>query len=121
MEITIKKIFLNWEEFSEGIEILTKLIKTSKFKFDGIYAPPRGGLPLAVAMSHRLNIPLLLSPTEKTLVVDDIIDTGETLHKFRKNKIATIYSTKWTITKPTWWIWEKEKKTHWIIFPWEKL
>ena len=74
---------------------------TISFKqIKNIYAIPRGGLPLAVSLSHRLNLPIIMNETEispQTLVVDDIFDSGATLKEvgriltnFGAKKIAPI-------------------------------
>ena len=34
-------------------------------------------------------------------------------------KIATLYSTDWTIAKPNWFVEKKKSKNDWLIFPWE--
>lgn len=101
------------------IEQLTKKIKESKLQFDGIYGVPRGGLPLAVAISHRLELPILTYPTPKSLVVDDISDTGKTLANMGNKKIACLFTTDWTEAKPDWFIKKKERQTQWLVFPWE--
>jgi len=115
----MKKIYVTWDEIEEMIKKIAKEIKKSKIKFDGVYGIPRGGLPIAVKMSHMLDIPVLLYPTKKTLVVDDISDDGYTLQRMKNKKIATLYSTDWTITKPNWFVKKKPSKKHWLVFPWE--
>lgn len=116
----IKKIYISWDKVDSMIAELVKKIKKSKIKFDGVYGIPRGGLPLAVMISHELKLPVLLYPTKKTLVVDDISDMGYTLERMKNKKIATLYSTDWTITKPDWSVAKKPNKNTWIIFPWER-
>ena len=80
---------------------------------------PRGGLCLAVALSHSLGLPLLDEPKNNSLIVDDIYDTGYTLERIKHLKGSEVHV--WiSKKKPTWWnaykcIIEKE----WIIFPWE--
>src|SRR3989338_2638909 len=115
----MKKIFVSWKEFDEMAKELIKKIKSSNEKFDGVYGIPRGGLVLAVHISHNLDLPLLLYPTKNTLVVDDISDNGNTLSSMKNRKIATLFSTPWTKTKPDWNIKSKENEDHWIVFPWE--
>ena len=44
---------------------------------DGIYGVPRGGLPIAVLLSNRLGLPLLMAPTKQCIVCDDILDSGK--------------------------------------------
>lgn len=115
----MNKIEISWDQVDGMIAKLVKEIKKSKEKFDGVYGIPRGGLPLAVIMSHMLKLPVLLYPTKDTLVVDDISDEGYTLQRIKNKRIATLYSTKWTITQPNWYVETKKRKDDWIIFPWE--
>lgn len=112
----MKLIKITWNEYQD---MINKLVKQIKGNFDGIYGVPRGGLPIAVSLSHKLNIPLLLHPTENSLVVDDISDTGKTLSSHKNKKIAVLFNTKWTKTNPDFYIDWKNDKDSWIIFPWE--
>ncbi len=116
-----RQIELTWGVYGILIKQLAIQIINSKHKFDGIYGVPRGGLPIAVSLSHSLKLPILLYPTEKTLVVDDISDTGKTLQSHKNKCIATLYSTKWTKTKPDYYVGEKLNKKDWIVFPWETI
>ena len=93
----------------------------------GVYGLPRGGLVLAVMISHALNIPLLMAPVEGCLIVDDICDSGESLlhyikdssnSKQKKYNIATVYCKKDAMVKPDFYLYTKRDNT-WIIFPWE--
>lgn len=113
-------IFVTWEEFTTGALHIAQQIKNRKLKFDGIYAIPRGGLPLGRLLGRKLNLPLLKIPTNKSLVVDDISDTGKTLKGVKNKKIACLYTTKWAKIKPNFWAFRKLSKNHWLIFPWEK-
>lgn len=112
-------VFLEWEEIGIMIDELALMVKNSKIKFDGVYGVPRGGLSIAVKMSHVLGLPMLAHPTKNTLVVDDISDTGVTLQNIKNKKIACLYSADWTVTKPDFFIEPKTKRESWIIFPWE--
>lgn len=110
----------SWQKFDKDVtEIVRRLKKTHK-RFDGIWAPPRGGLPLAVILSHALNIPFLSKPRgKKTLIVDDIADTGKTLYTFYGvNFIVTIFYHSHSAVIPN--IWLRKKGARWIVFPWEK-
>ena len=116
----MKKIILSWNEVGKMIDKLAIKIKKSGIKFDGIFGIPRGGLPLAVILSYKMDIPVLLYPTKNTLVVDEISDNGYTLQRMKNKKIATIFSTDWTITKPDWFVEMKKSKDDWLVFPWEQ-
>lgn len=115
------KIKISWNEFDNMIKELVIKLKDSGESFDGIYGIPRGGLIIAVYLSHQLNLPLLQYPTNNTLVVDDISDEGKTLSTFQNRKIATLFSTTWTKITPNWYVKIKDDKDSWLIFPWENL
>ncbi|MDO8523384.1 MAG: phosphoribosyltransferase [bacterium] len=117
----MKKQKYTWQEFGEDIPKLVAKIKKLNRRFDGIYGVPRGGLPIAVALSHRLNLPLLIGGVNsKTLLVDDIADTGSTLLPYadRKATIVTLFWHPKSKVKPH--VWLRKKETDWILFPWEK-
>jgi|SRR3989344_5629225 len=109
-------IEITWKEFGKMADELAKKIKGD---FDGIYPIPRGGLPLGVALSHKLNLPLLEKPTKNSLIIDDISDEGNTLSKIKGKKIACLHSSLWTKTKPDWYVAVKKDKNDWIKYPWE--
>lgn len=110
-----------WEMFEIDVPFLVKTIQHTKgAKFNGIYALPRGGLPLGVRLSHELDLPLIIGGVDKTtLVVDDIADTGNTLEPYRKRGccIATIYRHRMCPFTPHFFARENEQYIH---FPWEK-
>ena len=116
-----------WQDFETDVEKITKTIKAWKKEFIYIYGIPRGGLPLAVCLSHRLNRELMISPPpndrlgypETTLIVDDIADSGKTLKHYREAGyfIATLFWRRQSAVKPD--IATREKQDRWIQFPWE--
>lgn len=97
-------------------------------KFDYIYGIPRGGLPIAVQISHYLNIPLIFELTKLDdnkyyLIVDDIIDTGKTVLNLLKEikncnyiTCSLFFKPKRSIFRPDLYIIETD---NWIEFPWE--
>ena len=110
---------LNWIEFEKCVFSISKQCKNKNF--NGVYGFPRGGLCLAVALSHSLNLPLLDKPIKKSLIVDDIYDSGYTLEKIRhlKGSETHVWISK---TKPTWWnAYKYINEKEWIVFPWENI
>ncbi len=110
---------LNWLEFEECISNISDKCKDKTLV--GVYGFPRGGLCLAVALSHSLNIPLLNEPTNNSLIVDDIYETGCTLEKFRnlKDTETHVWVSK---KKPTWWkAYRINIGNEWVVFPWENV
>tara|TARA_B100000965_G_scaffold289924_1_gene247743 strand:- start:2047 stop:2433 length:387 start_codon:yes stop_codon:yes gene_type:complete len=110
---------LSWKEFEECVFSISKECQNKHFK--GVYGFPRGGLCLAVSLSHSLKLPLLEEPINNCLIVDDIYDTGYTLEKIRHLKGSETYV--WiSKTKPTWWnTYKYIKANEWIVFPWENI
>ncbi len=110
---------LKWIEFDECVYSISEQCKNKNFI--GVYGFPRGGLCLAVALSHSLGIDLLDKPKNNSLIVDDIYDTGYTLEKIRYLKGSETHV--WISKKnPTWWnAYKYIKQNEWIIFPWENI
>ena len=108
---------LGWDEFDSCINSITNECKDKKFS--GVYGFPRGGLCLAVALSHSLNIPLLTEITSGCLVVDDVYETGKTLNQVLAIPDTTTFV--WFSKKnPEWWnAVEIVSSDEWIVFPWE--
>ena len=109
--------YFTWSEFDNAVELIAS--KCKFFKFSGIYGVPRGGLCLAVALSHKLKINLISEPKKNSLIVDDVYETGITLNTFKDIEGAMFYVL-FSKTKPKWlnsvFI---SNKSEWIVFPWE--
>ncbi len=108
---------MSWEKFESGCKILADKIRSAKKQYRGIYGIPRGGLCVAVRLSHLLKLPLKDSKGDSILIVDDNADTGKALARFKGYDTATLYLKPWSKIKPTYHSFETEK---WIVFPWER-
>ena len=109
--------YFNWSEFDESVEYIANECKF--LRFSGVYGIPRGGLCLAVALSHKLKINLISEPKKNSLIVDDIYETGITLNSLRDIEGATFFVL-FSKVKPIWWNTVKiTEKNEWIVFPWE--
>ena len=118
------KEFISYSFYEHMVEELIRKIEGSGvLKYlNYVYGIPRGGLPIAVHLSHYFELKLMVTePYEsmETLVVDDIADTGVTLLKYRDNfrATATLYYKKRSVVKPRFYVYETNK---WVVFPWEK-
>ena len=109
--------YFTWVEFDKSVEHIAK--KCKSLEFSGIYGVPRGGLCLAVALSHKLKTNLISEPIKNSLIVDDVYETGITLNNF-KDIDGAMFFVLFSKIKPTWWnsVHMSEKK-EWIVFPWE--
>ena len=120
------KVYITWEGYDSYIDSITNWVKTSDLNLGAVYGLPRGGLPIAVSLSHMLHLPLLMDyydrkivTDKKILVVDDIADTGHTLKDFenKHNIICTFHYHEQSIIEPDYWIHKKDDD--WIVYPWE--
>tara|TARA_B100001989_G_scaffold231235_1_gene189794 strand:+ start:144 stop:539 length:396 start_codon:yes stop_codon:yes gene_type:complete len=109
--------YFTWSEFDKSVE---QIVKKCKFlEFSGIYGIPRGGLCLAVALSHKLKINLISEPIKNSLIVDDVYETGLTLNALKDIEGAKFFVL-FSKIKPIWWnTVHITEKNQWIVFPWE--
>jgi xanthine phosphoribosyltransferase len=120
----MKKLILTWENVEEYVGQVVRLYENENPC--GVYGIPRGGIILAVMISHRLGIPLLNAPAPGCIVVDDICDTGESLIHYAKNSSAIskpkyiittmMYRRNGVVEPGSYW---GIKRDEWVIFPWE--
>ncbi|MBO6978632.1 MAG: phosphoribosyltransferase [Prochlorococcus marinus XMU1428] len=109
--------YFTWSEFDKSVEVIADKCRFKKFS--GIYGVPRGGLCLAVALSHKLKIELISKPINNSLIVDDVYETGLTLTTF-KDIEGAVFFVLFSKIEPTWWNTVFiSKKSQWIVFPWE--
>ena len=108
--------FLRWAEFDAAVARIAALAPPG---LSGIYGEARGGLPLAVALSHALEIPLVKHAGHDVMWVDDIVDSGYTMQN--KQDIFGHFAA-WVVRKPD------PKVIHaivleraWVVFPWEQI
>ena len=109
--------YFTWNEFDKSVDFIANQCKS--LPLTGIYGIPRGGLCMAVALSHKLNIQLIKKPIKNSLIVDDVFETGITLSNF-KNIEGAEFCVLISKKKPVWWNTVSfTKKNEWIVFPWE--
>ena len=111
--------YFSWREFDQSVDYIANQCK--EMKLTGIYGVPRGGLCLAVALSHKLNLRLIEKPLKNSLIVDDVYETGITLSNF-KNIEGVNFFVLVSKKKPIWWnSVDLSFKEEWIVFPWENI
>lgn len=125
----VNKKFVTWNEYDLYIDMIMDWVKLNpSVNIGAVYGLPRGGLPIAVSLSHKLGVPLLMTYDDRKvvtdkqiLVVDDIADTGKTLSTYKdgeKNIICTLHYHKQSIVKPNFYC--DDKNDDWIVYPWER-
>jgi hypoxanthine phosphoribosyltransferase len=124
MESRLHTLEMSWQNFEDYANALAKRIKESKIKISNIYGVPRGGLVLAVTLSHLLEKPMIVDWEEHdkyTLIVDDCVDSGKTLASpaIGGFKIAVLFYCPSASFEPDFYV-SPKAQTMWIVFPWEK-
>ena len=111
--------YFSWREFDQSVDYIANQCK--EMKLTGIYGVPRGGLCLAVALSHKLNLKLIEKPLKNSLIVDDVYETGITLSNY-KNIEGVNFFVLVSKKEPIWWkSVNLSLKEEWIVFPWENI
>lgn len=134
---------LTWKDFDEAVQRLSGSLRVKlgrdALKNALIAGMPRGGLPLAVALSHYLDVQMVpfematyddlsglgLKKDPIRIIVDDIVDTGMTLVRMKHlARYRGVTFVSWVMRVPSphsrecMWHCEVPHKT-WVIFPWE--
>jgi hypoxanthine phosphoribosyltransferase len=121
---TKSKIFVSWHEVDTLINILVSWVKEEQPQIDSVMGLPRGGLIPAVMLSHKLNIPLVFEPTIKTLIVDDICDSGKTfkdmLEEHPFNAFAALHYKPHTSRIIPTCYGNEFFSDAWLVYPWEQ-
>lgn len=116
---------ISWWQYDKDVKILASKIKRhcleTKFKFDEIYGIKRGGLVMAVHLSHLLDVPYTqcLTSGKKLLICDDLVDSGDEMRKLQPCKdwvTATLYRKSHTTYEPNFTV---RTINAWVVFPWE--
>lgn len=130
-------IRISWQEFDDSVKYLaTQIEKDGKPEI--IVGIPRGGLPLAVALSHYLDVPFHVASSGSSyaliadkdiVIVDDISDTGQELRQQLQHadrfgctdvRTAVMVEREGTIQSATYSWKHLSPEDGWIIFPWER-
>jgi hypoxanthine phosphoribosyltransferase len=122
-------IIYSWLSFEKDCAKILRFLPKREIK--NIFGIPRGGLILAVRLSHLLSKAdhkvLLISRDEEiepgTLIVDDISDSGKTLLEYSSQHRTNLFITLWicdqTKFTPSLFL-RMKKKDDWVVFPWER-
>jgi hypoxanthine phosphoribosyltransferase len=127
--VASKKLY-SWSEFDVDCFFLSTEIEKLKSHglVDALYGLPRGGLVVAVRLSHLTGLPMVYNLGDinaRTIVVDDILDSGMTLNTMmvlasRMKHVAVLHWNDKTVIPQQMisFLWAK-KKAEWIVYPWE--
>ena len=111
---------LSWAQFDQAVQLLASRFADSSVT--GVYGVPRGGLCLAVALSHAIERPLLSVPEPSALIVDDVYETGRTLQALKSQVPQASFAVWVSKSSPDWWAAAVvAASSEWVVFPWENL
>lgn len=122
---------ISWSEINRLLDVLQSQIKQSGIRYEMIAGVTRGGLVPAVMLSHRLDLPMMalapntpilpISLAKKTLIVDEIYDTGKTIKELKQvnplSHFAVLYHN--VGLDELEYHGSKERLDNWLVFPWE--
>ena len=136
----------DYHNYDDDIKTLVNKIANSNVKYDIIVGITKGGLIPAVHLANVFNVPfaplqwstkgvrdssnqhLICSKGKNVLLVDDILDNGDTMHEilstyYPMDTATLIYNctNRWNLV-PTYTSWtiNRNETTQWIDFWWEK-
>lgn len=110
---------ISYAEYKAVCSSLAKQCETIVDEVDNIYPIPRGGYFAAIVMSNELPLPIIFDKkqiTERTLIVDDITDSGSTLAEYPNNKKAVAYAKERSKGYAD-FVGEIVGENDWLVFP----
>ena len=116
---------ITWEQVSKLCRKLAQELKQCGKEFNGIYAVPRGGLPIGVHLSHLTGYSMKFDTFNPSglqyITVDDINDTGRTMRPHVANELCTtvvLFERVDAAVKAD-HVGEIIGHNDWLVFPWE--
>lgn len=109
---------MSWAAFDAAADAMAAMVRELAPAARAIRGIPRGGLPLAVALSHRTGLPLAgPEDVDGIVVVDDVVQTGQT---FKECAAADLFLC-WISKNPDVPVLSviRLPATAWVVFPWE--
>lgn len=109
---------ISWEEIKILCDKSSTIINFNKY--DSYYGVPKNGLYIAEELKKIIDKPIVWNPDKNTLVVDDLIESGETISKYPDNDCLVLYQKgescklKDNVVSVC-----KISSGEWIQFPWE--
>ena len=141
--------YISWSEYGNLAEALAEKVRAKGRHYDLVVGIARGGIPVAMVVSDHLDVkidfvnvksyndigrrtaPRILSTLvegvlqKDVLLVDDLVDQGDTLvfmkkyladQKPRSLETAVLFRKPWSKVEPDYFL---ETVSEWIVFPFE--
>lgn len=81
-----------------------------------VWGVPRGGVTVAALVAAQLGLPLADEPEARTLVVDDLVDSGATLRRYAHHDSDALFRKPGA---PMDLAPDAIERDGWLVFPWE--
>jgi GTP cyclohydrolase I len=108
----------SWNQFDDDSLEMVRQIRDKGFNPDAVLGVPRGGVPLAVRISSLTGLPVVQEATARTLIVDDIYDSGRTRARYPGLPFFTIHTKRPDYDDGlTFYL---RVVDDWIVYPWEE-
>ena len=141
--------YISWSEYGNLAEALAEKVRANGRRYDLVVGIARGGIPVAMVVSDHLNVkidfvnvksyndigkrtaPRILSTLvegvegKDVLLVDDLVDQGDTLAFMKKYladqrpvslETAVLFRKPWSKVGPDYFL---ETVSEWVVFPFE--
>lgn len=117
--MTNKTFYCSPDIFEIESQRLAKKINANNYT--SIYGVPRGGIYIAIQLSKILNLPIVEKNKihKATLIVDDLVDSGQTRNRYPANDFACLYRKLHTPLLSD-YTYISNTVDGWIEFFWEK-
>ena len=106
------KIKLTHEDVEEAVAKLAETISAygmERVPMPRVYPIPRGGIPIAYMLQGHLPLPIVDSPDQADIFIDDLVDSGATREKYNLAYPDV----------PFYAAFDKRDYEGWLVFPWE--
>lgn len=145
MSSTPNKTYITQKDVASMLDTIIAKMKIDDYQPNAIVGLNRGGLQIAVMLSHYFDVPCIPIkaslrdheswdtgiPAGKYLVIDDICDEGWTLAGLKGDydaeenievKYAVLHHNTPASFQPDYWAEEIDKSINpcWIVYPWEE-
>ena len=135
MNSTPNKLYITQKDISSMLDTIVSKMKLDKYEPDAIVGVNRGGLQIAVMLSHYFDVPCIpiasssvdISNSGKYLVIDDDCGEGYTLAGIKSTfdieenidvKYAVLYYNTRANFQPDYWA-EEGGIDPYVVYPWE--
>jgi len=88
----MKKTQITYKKLAEDTKKLANQLKPVIGDYDSIYGIPRGGVPIAIMLGNETGLPLVDDIGERTIIVDDLIDSGKTMEQYKDKMFVALYA-----------------------------